>query len=153
MRVLQVNTVCGYGSTGRIVVDLAKFITSKGDECEIAYGRSTENIGYENKYFIGSDLDHKIHGAMSRITDRQGFYSKRATKDFINHIEVYRPDIIHLHNLHGYYLHMPAFFAFLKAYGKPIIWTLHDCWPFTGHCTYFDLANCERWKTECHDCP
>ena len=154
MKILQVNTVCGYGSTGRITVSLAEHIRLFGAQCEIAYGRQSAEIqACPDAYYIGSYLDHNCHALLSRVTDRQGFYSKKATVSLINHIREYDPDIIHLHNIHGYYLHVPFLFEFLSSYGKPVIWTLHDCWPFTGHCTYFDLVNCEKWKAGCNHCP
>ncbi len=81
------------------------------------------------------------------------FGSAIATKIFIAKIKELNPDVIHLHNLHGYYLHIGLLFEYLKQANKPIIWTLHDCWAFTGHCVYFDFVNCNRWKSECHDCP
>ena len=74
-------------------------------------------------------------------------------KELIKQIRDYAPDIIHLHNLHGCYINVDVLFRFLKIYGKPVVWTLHDCWPFTGHCAHFAVAGCEKWKTGCYDCP
>lgn len=152
MKVFQINSTCGFGSTGRIAVDILRELEKNGDEGIIAYGRNSapENV---NSYRIGSDLDVKIHGVLSRITDRQGFYSTSATKKLIQKIKEYNPDIIHLHNIHGYYLNIAVLFDFLKEYNKPIVWTLHDCWAFTGHCAYFSFNGCEKWKTQCNSCP
>lgn len=152
MKIFQINSTCGFGSTGRIAVDILKEFEKNGGEGIIAYGRNSapENV---NSYRIGSDLDVKIHGVLSRITDRQGFYSSSATKKLIKKIKDYNPDIIHLHNIHGYYLNVAILFDFLKEYNKPIVWTLHDCWAFTGHCAYFSFNGCEKWKTECNTCP
>lgn len=152
MKVFQINSTCGFGSTGRIAVDILKELEKNGGEGVIAYGRNSapQNV---NSYRIGSDLDVKIHGVLSRITDRQGFYSSSATKKLIEKIKDYNPDIIHLHNIHGYYLNVAILFEFLKEYNKPIVWTLHDCWAFTGHCAYFSFNGCEKWKTECNTCP
>lgn len=152
MKVLQINSVCGYGSTGRIVADLSRALMQNGDDCLIAYGRgqAPEDI---KSIRIGDDFDVYLHGICSRITDRHGFYSKRATQRFIRSAREYDPDIIHLHNLHGYYLHLPTLFKWLRESGKPVVWTLHDCWAFTGHCAYFDYVECDRWKTGCHNCP
>ena len=152
MKVLQVNSVCGRGSTGKIAVDLAKVLEQNGDECLIAYGRSTAPQGV-NSVRISEDTWIKWHGALSRITDRQGFYSKKASRKLIKVIREYQPDLIQLHNLHGYYLHIPSLFQFLAEAQIPVVWTLHDCWPFTGHCAYFDYANCDKWKTLCKHCP
>lgn len=151
MKVLQINSVCGYGSTGRIVADLSRALMQNGDDCLIAYGRgqAPEDI---KSIRIGDDFDVYLHGICSRITDRHGFYSKRATQRFIRSAREYDPDIIHLHNLHGYYLHLPTLFEWLRESGKPVVWTLHDCWAFTGHCSHFDYIGCDRWKTGCHDC-
>ena len=152
MKVFQMNSTCGFGSTGRIAADILKELEKCGGEGIIAYGRNSapENV---NSYRIGSDLDVKIHGVLSRITDRQGFYSTSATKKLIEKIKDYNPDIIHLHNIHGYYLNVALLFDFLKEYNKPIVWTLHDCWAFTGHCAYFSFNGCEKWETECYSCP
>lgn len=152
MKVFQINSTCGFGSTGRIAVDILKEVEKNGGEGIIAYGRNSapENV---NSYRIGSDLQVKIHGVLSRITDRQGFYGTSATKKLIEKIKDYNPDIIHLHNIHGYYLNVAVLLKFLKEYNKPIVWTLHDCWAFTGHCAYFSFHGCEKWKTECNNCP
>lgn len=152
MKVLQINSVCGYGSTGRIAADLARTLSANGDECLIAYGRGQAPEDLKS-IRIGKELDVSLHGVSSRMTDRHGFYSRRATQRFLKTAEEYRPDLIHLHNLHGYYLHLPTLFEWLRASGKPVVWTLHDCWAFTGHCAYFDYAGCDRWKEKCFDCP
>ena len=102
---------------------------------------------------IGNDWDMRIHGLQSRLFDNHGLASKKVTEDFIHRIKEIKPDVIHLHNIHGYYLNYQILFRYLKEYDVPIIWTLHDCWPFTGHCAYYDFAKCSRWQTECHDCP
>lgn len=152
MKIFQINSTCGYGSTGRIAVDILKEVEKNGGEGIIAYGRNTAPDGV-NSYKITTETDVKIHGVLSRITDRQGFYSTSATKKLIEKIKEYNPDIIHLHNVHGYYLNIKTLFEFLKEYNKPIVWTLHDCWAFTGHCAYFSFRGCEKWKTECNNCP
>jgi len=154
LRILEINSVCGKGSTGRIACQIADTVVSQGEEALIAYGRDCYAKGCNVPvYRIGSDLRVRLHAGFSRITDRQGFYSKRATKKFIEFIKRYNPDLIHLHNLHGYYLHLPIFFNFLADCNKPVVWTLHDCWAFTGHCAHFDYIGCDRWKTGCHHCP
>ena len=152
MKIFQINSTCGYGSTGRIAVDILKEVEKNGGEGIIAYGRNTAPDSV-NSYKITTETDVKIHGVLSRITDRQGFYSTSATKKLIEKIKEYNPDIIHLHNVHGYYLNVRILFEFLKDYKKPIVWTLHDCWTFTGHCAYFSFYGCEKWKTECDVCP
>ena len=150
----MINSVCGIRSTGRICTDLAEMLEKQGHEVKIAYGRESVPEKYQ-KYAvrIGSNLDVKLHGLKARLFDASGFGSKHATKRFVEWVKVYDPDVIHLHNLHGYYLHLGIFFDYLKTCGKKIVWTLHDCWAFTGHCAYFTLAKCEKWKTGCGHCP
>jgi glycosyltransferase involved in cell wall biosynthesis len=94
-----------------------------------------------------------MHGLKSRLLDQQGFGSVHATKALIKQIEEIQPDLIHLHNIHGYYINIEVLFDFLGQADIPVVWTFHDCWPFTGHCSYFDRFACEKWKTECHHCP
>ena len=150
-RVMLVNTVVGTGSVGRLTEGLYHALSANGYECMVAYGRDTHPQGI-NGYRIGQDLDVYIHGGLSRMTDRHGFYSTRATKDFINVIEEFQPDIIHLHNVHGYYLNIRVLFEYLKQKDIRIIWTLHDCWTFTGHCSHFEYIGCMKWTTGCFSC-
>ncbi len=154
MKILMINSVCGIRSTGRICTDIADELTKLGHECKIAYGR--ESVPEKHRKYairIGSNFGTKLHGLKSRIFDACGFGSTLATKKFIKWVETYDPDVIHLHNLHGYYINIRILFNYLARAGKPVIWTLHDCWAFTGHCAHFVSANCEKWKTECHSCP
>ena len=152
MKVLFINTVYGRGSTGRIVADLGKMLEENGHEFKVAYGRGNHKEDL-HCYRIGNDLDMYIHAGLSRITDRTGFYSKSATRKLVEFIRVYDPDIIHLHNLHGYYLNIEILFQFLaNEYKGRVIWTLHDCWAFTGHCVHFTYAECDMWKTGCSNC-
>lgn len=155
MRVLIINSVCGQGSTGRICTDLAEAFTQQGHEVKIAYGRDTAAKRYE-KYAvkIGTQADLYCHGVVSRLCDAHGLGSVRATKRFIQWADSYQPDLLWLHNLHGYYINYPLLFRWIKS--RPTMqvkWTLHDCWAFTGHCSYFTMAGCNKWQTRCHDCP
>ena len=155
MKVLMINSVCGIRSTGRICTDLATALEEQGHQVKIAYGRETVPEQYQ-KYAvrIGSDLDVKCHGLQSRIFDNTGFGSKKATEKFLQWADVYNPAVLHLHNIHGYYIHIGLLFDWIKKRpNMKVIWTLHDCWTFTGHCSHFDFAGCDRWKTGCHDCP
>ncbi len=154
MKVLQINSVCGIRGTGRICTDIADILTQNGHDCKIAYGRETVPDEYK-KYAvrIGSDLSVKIDAIKSRIIDNAGFNSVCATKKFVKRIEEYNPDIIHLHNIHGYYLNVEILFDYLKKADKPVVWTLHDCWTFTGHCAYFDFVGCDKWLKGCEICP
>lgn len=153
MKVLMINVVCGIRSTGRICTDLAKALEEQGHEVKIAYGR--ENVPEQfQKYAvkIGTDLDVKLHGMKARLLDGAGFGSKKSTEKFIEWVKEYDPDVIHLHNIHGYYINVEVLFKYLKNCGKKVIWTLHDCWSFTGHCCYYSMAECLKWKTGCCNC-
>lgn len=151
MKVFQINT-CGNLSTGGLAVEIARGLIRRGDDSIVAYARNeiAQDVPY---YKIGNQFDVLFHAVMTRLTDRTGFFSKDATCKLIDEIKGYNPDIIQLHNLHGYYLNIQMLFDFLKEYQKPIVWTLHDCWAFTGHCAYFDYVQCEKWKEECYKCP
>ena len=152
MKVLLINTVYGRGSTGRIVADLGKLLEEQGHSYMVAYGRGDHHDD-PHCYRIGNDGDRYLHAGLSRITDRAGFYSKSATRKLLDFIRDYAPDVIHLHNLHGYYLNIEVLFEFLATeYHGRVIWTLHDCWALTGHCVFFTYAACDKWKTECEHC-
>lgn len=154
MKILMINSVCGIRSTGRICTDLADALTKQGHTVKIAYGREEVPEQYK-KYAIriGTDLDVRLHGVRARLLDESGFGSKKATIRFIEWVKKYDPDVIHLHNIHGYYINIEVLFDYLRTCGKKIIWTLHDCWAFTGHAAYCEAANCVRWETGCHNCP
>lgn len=154
MKILMINSCCGVKSTGRICTDLADALTELGHEVKIAYGR--ENVPDKYKKYgvrIGSDFDVKLHALQARLFDNDGFGSKDVTKRFIEWVKIYDPDVIHLHNLHGYYINVEVLFDYLAKSNKKIIWTLHDCWAFTGHCTYFSYVKCSKWKHGCKNCP
>ncbi len=151
MKILQINSVCGVGSTGRIATDLYKVIEEAGHECVIAYGRGIAPGGLKT-IKIGTGFDNYMHVAKTRIFDKHGFGSTKATKEFIKKVEEYDPDVIHLHNIHGYYINIEILFDYLKRANKKVIWTLHDCWAFTGHCAYFDYVGCSKWKSGCKEC-
>lgn len=152
MKILQINSVCGYGSTGRIATDIYKVLNKQGHECLIAYGRGTAPDGI-NSIKIGTNFDDYMHVAKTRLLDKHGFGSVKATKEFIKKVKEYNPDVIHLHNIHGYYINIELLFNYLKEINKPVVWTLHDCWAFTGHCAHFDYIGCDKWKDGCTNCP
>ena len=149
----MINVTCGVGSTGRICTDIAAELEKLGHEVKIAYGRDMV-LQEHQKYAvrIGNNIEIKLHALASRIFDNAGFGSKFATKKFLKWAEEYNPDIIHLHNIHGYYINIELLFNYIKKANKKVIWTLHDCWAFTGHCTHFDYFGCEKWKKQCYSC-
>lgn len=156
MKVLLINSVCGIGSTGKIVGALAEEYAAQGHEAVIAYGRDG-NVPERYQPFahrIGSDLGVKISAVRTRLLDDHGFANEKATREFLRWAESFDPELLWLHNLHGYYIHVGMLFDWIKR--RPhmqVKWTLHDCWAFTGHCSHFLAAGCDRWKTGCHNCP
>lgn len=156
MKILMINAVCGIGSTGRICAEQAERYEAEGHEVRIAYGRMAEvpekyrHFGYR----IGSAIGVRIHGVWTRLTDGHGFGSKAATRAFLKWAEAFSPDMLWLHNVHGYYINIEMLFAWIKKHPQmQVKWTLHDCWTFTGHCSHFSYVKCDKWKTGCFDCP
>ena len=155
MKILFINSFFNHGSTGRICVELAEKYESEGNEVKIAYGRNAIVPDKYRKYAvrIGSDLDVKLHGICTRLFDKHGFASKKATEKFLKWADKFDPDLLWLHNIHGYYINIEMLFKWIKK--RPNIqvkWTLHDCWAFTGHCAFFTMAKCDKWKTHCSQC-
>ena len=148
----QINVTANWGSTGKIAEGIGQIAISKGWRSIIAYGRGTPTSTSE-LIRIGNDCDMHIHALSSRIFDNQGLMSKRVTKKLVEQIKAIHPDIIHLHNIHGYYLNYKILFEYLAKADIPIVWTLHDCWSFTGHCAYFDYVKCRKWENMCCHCP
>lgn len=149
---LQINTVVNSGSHGRIAEEIGQLALTNSWQSYIAFGRN--NRPSQSKLIkIGSNIDINIHGLKTRLLDRHGFGSKKATIKLVEQIKEIKPDIIHLHNIHGYYVNIEILFNYLESTTIPVLWTLHDCWSFTGHCSHFDLIGCNKWKTGCFNCP
>ena len=154
MKILEINTYCGTGSTGRIAVEIAEYAAQQGAETIIAFG--TGSVPPEAETYalrVGGVWDRKWHGLIRKLFDAEGYGSLHATRRLIDFLRLYQPDVIHLHNLHGCYVNHRRLFAYLRTAHIPVIWTLHDCWAFTGHCAYFDYVGCEKWKSQCEHCP
>ncbi|MCX6238334.1 MAG: glycosyltransferase [Bacteroidia bacterium] len=152
MKILQINTSVNTGSTGRIAEEIGQLLIDEGHESYIAYGRG--NRPSNSKLIkIGNNWDQKIHGIESRLFDNHGFASKESTYKLIKQIDRIKPDIIGLHNLHGYYLNIEVLFNYLSKTNIATVWTLFDCWAFTGHCTFLNNELCVRYKTFCYCCP
>ena len=148
---LQINVTVNRGSTGRIAEQISDAAMACGWDSYIAYGRGAGKSSSKT-IKIGSKIGVYIHALLTRITDRPGLYSRFATRKLIRKISAINPDIIHLHNIHGYYINYKILFEYLQNTDIPVVWTLHDCWSMTGHCTHFEYAKCDRWKTGCYDC-
>lgn len=148
-KLVQINVVCN-GSTGRIMNQIQEEVQNQGWEAYSFYGRG--NPTNDNCIKIGNKLDVFFHVFITRLFDKHGHGSKIATKKLIKQIEKINPDVIQLHNIHGYYIHLETFFKYLKKCDKKIVWTLHDCWAFTGHCAHFTHPKCDKWQTGCNKC-
>lgn len=146
---LQINVTANSGSHGKIAEEIGRLAIEKGWRSIIAYGRCA-NPSQNELIRIGSDLSVKEHGIESRLFDNHGLSSRLATKRFLKEIDKITPDIIHIHNIHGYYLNYKILFEYLSHRDIPVVWTFHDCWPFTGHCAHFDYEKCNLWKNGCH---
>lgn len=152
MVLLQINVDANNGSNGSIARDIGTIALEKGWDSYIAYGR--KHIPCDSTLIrVGNGLDIKIHGLLTRLFDLHGLGSRITTKLFLKKIDKTRPDIVHLHNIHGYYINYQLLFKYLIKNNIPVVWTFHDCWPFTGHCGHFESYGCSRWKSKCHKCP
>lgn len=149
---LQINVVVNWGSTGHIAEDIGQMVLSKGWESYIAYGRN-ERPSQSKLMKVGTTRDMLWHGLQTRLLDRQGLASVRATRGLLKQIDAIKPDIVHLHVIHGYYLNYPLLFRYLRQHRIPVVWTMHDCWSITGHCAHYTAKGCNRWQTGCHRCP
>ena len=147
-KVLYINSVCGFGSTGRIVADLTK---TDDYESLVCFGRK-KDFANVNSFQFANFFDNAIGAIRTILFDSNLNICTNATRRLIKKIEEYNPDIIHLHNIHGYYVNVEMLLSFLKEYGKPVVWTLHDCWAFTGYCSDAYYVNCEKYQKECKNC-
>lgn len=152
MKVLQVNSFFSAGGPPRIMNGIYTTLKQNGHDCKIAAARESIIVD-EDSISIGNKRRTMINAFEARILDNDGFTAKKATRQLIERIEAYDPVVIQIHNLHGYYINIEILFDYLKACGKPIVWTMHDCWPITGHCPHFAKVKCERYKNGCYSCP
>lgn len=156
MKLLLINAVLGYGSTGKIVLSIAREYEEKGYEVKAAHGRFADVTPESEKYGIriGSMAGVYLHAVYSALTDRHGLGSKAATRKFLKWAEEYDPDVLWIHNVHGYYINYEMLFDWIKSRPQmEVKWTLHDCWAFTGHCSHFTYVKCNKWKQCCENCP
>ena len=151
--IISINSV-PYGSTGKIMVGIANLCESSGFENITSTGFTYHLIKMPEKNIkIGNVFDKLFHIVLSKLTGYHGCFSKIVTKRFLKKIEKLHPDTIHLHNIHGDFLNLSMLFDYIKRNHIRVIWTFHDCWPFTGRCPYFDITKCDKWKTGCGNCP
>ena len=151
MKVLQINAVYHIHSTGRLVYELHHYYIKEGIDSLVAYS-SSDGIGDTGLYQIGTVYDKKLHAALSRIIGLQGYFSVFSTKRLLRFIEKSKPDVVHLHNLHSNYIHLPMLLKYLAKYDIPTVITLHDCWFYTGKCFHYTAHECDKWKTGCNHC-
>lgn len=150
MKIVQINSVCGSGSTGKICVSISELLSQKGIENYILYASGNSDYPFGRRYM--SSWEVKWNAGISRVMGNWGFTSAAATKRLIAELNKIRPDIVHLHNLHAHNVHLGLLFSYLKKNKTKIIWTFHDCWAFTGYCPHYDMIGCERWKNGCRNC-
>lgn len=155
MNIAMIN--CGLvGSTGKIMLQIADCAVENGHNVCLVASALPVNKTVKTKHkvlFIGSELTRKINVALGRITGFTNCFAYFATKRVLKQLDSFNPDLIHLHNLHESYINLPLLFKYIKKKNIKIVWTLHDCWDFTGHCSYCDRAGCDKWKTYCYNCP
>lgn len=149
MKVAIVNETAGFGSHGRIAYQLSRI---PGVQGRIYYGRK-ENTTDADAFRVTTVGGIAAHATGTFLTDRHGFYNTKETERMVEDLKKFQPDLVHLHNLHGYWINVKVLFDYLKESGIPVVWTLHDCWSFTGHCAHYDSIHCEKWKTGCEHCP
>lgn len=152
-KVLQINTVAVNGSTGRITEGIGEAALNRGYDSYVAFGRNNSTGSKSKLIRIGTDLEVNEHVLETRILDRQGLASCSATRKFVKQLKQIKPDLVHLHNIHGNYLNYQILFRYLAEAKIPVVWTIHDCWPITGHCVHFTAVKCNKWKTGCFNCP
>jgi len=153
MKVLQINTVYKYESTGRIAYEIKMVSEANGIEAYVAYGYKAVAHNDARTYCMQGKWRRKWNILKTRIWGKHGFYNKVETCRLIKYIDSIQPDIIHLHNIHNHYVNVEMLFRYIKEKDIPVVWTLHDCWTFTGWCPHFDFIKCDKWKLECHHCP
>ena len=155
-KLLQINPVVRLNtSTGRIMKEIGEIAMTAGWESYIAYSGARDGVPQHSSQLVpvGNKLDLALHAVATRLFDAHGLVSRRATKQLIRRIREINPDVVHIHNVHGYWLNYPLLCQYLRESGKPVIWTVHDCWLYTGHCYYYSAARCDKWQTGCGHCP
>lgn len=151
MKIVQINSFSN-GSTGKIMMNIHEKLLDSNYDSYAIWGRGRKS-STENEVYLNDKLGVYFHALYSRFTGKTGFASVSSTKKLIKKLDEIKPDIIHLHNIHGYYINIELLFNYIRRNNIKTIWTLHDCWPFTGQCPFFTLCNCNKWKSKCNNCP
>ncbi len=154
MKIVLINS-CNYGSTGNIMHHIAACARARGHAAYtcVPKTRSNQKNADEHTIFIGGKISKNIHALLGYYTGLNGCFSRWATRRFLKKLNEIKPDVIHLHNLHNCYINLPMLFRYIKAHSIRTIWTLHDCWAFTGQCPHFTLVECSKWADGCSNCP
>ncbi len=159
LKIVEINSTA-VGSTGKIMLQIADCARERGHEVKtfstLAFSLKYKKLPpppNKDHHYYGSYIENGVHMVLGKITGLNGYFSLFSTYRLMRKIKKFNPDIIHLHNIHAFCLNLPMLFRFIKKNNVKTVWTLHDCWAFTGHCPYFDMSNCNKWKSECHDCP
>ena len=153
MKIVHISAAYEVTSVGQIVKNIHKSLLQIGHKSFVFYGRKKRKKKEKNVFFFNNNVSLFIHFLITRIFDFHGLGSVLPTLFLILKLIQIKPDIIHIHNMHGYYLNYPIFLGFLKSIKAKKIFTLHDCWTFTGHCSHFLFADCNKWKSQCQKCP
>ncbi len=151
MKIVQINATCGVGSTGKICVAISEQLTLQNIENYILY--SAASSGYPLGISCADSQYIRLQALKARVLGNWGFNSQAATKRMIVELDHIQPDVVHLHNIHGHDCDLEMLFRHFRQKGTKLYWTFHDCWTFTGYCTYFTMVKCSRWKTGCGNCP
>ena len=154
MKTVLINS-CNFGSTGNIMLEIAETAENGGYTATVCYPQSRDNSRKqkEKDLIIGTRFSRNIHLMLAEITGLNGCFSYFSTMKLLKKLDKLKPDIIHLHNLHNCYINLSLLFKYIKKHNIKTVWTLHDCWAFTGHCPHFDMIGCDKWKTGCYSCP
>lgn len=150
MKIIQINTTCSNGSTGKIAVAVSEILNEKGIENYILYSSGRSNYKFGIKY--ASDRYLRLQTLYSRLFGNYGFEAKLATEKLIVELEKINPDVIHIHNIHSHNCNLEILFNYIKKKRIRTYWTFHDCWAFTGYCPYFDMIGCNKWQVHCNKC-
>ena len=151
-KLLQIGSSLNCGAPGKIAEQIGLLAMAKGWDVYMAHGVRHSNPSQLKTIPMVTPLEERVHALYSLLFDRHGLGPDGKTKKLVEWIKEYKPEIIHLHNIHGYFCNFKVLFEYLDAVDTPVVWTMHDCWPFTGRCFHFSGINCDKWKTGCYDC-